>query len=96
MKGDKVHKLYGSKPSNYRLSVSYITGTEEGSADSAVVFNDTVIYNGADGVYAYTGGEPEYLSEKTGRLGSDAARRLHARRLLYSRDPGRKAQALHL
>ncbi len=72
MKGDKLHKLYGSKPSNYRLSLSRVAGVEAGSSASAVISNDCVIYNSADGVYAYGGGEPEYLSFKTGRLGSDA------------------------
>lgn len=71
-KGDKLHKLYGSKPSNYRLSLSRVSGVAEGSGDSAVISNDCVVYNSEDGVYAYGGGEPEYLSFRLGRLGSDA------------------------
>ncbi|MBR4439157.1 MAG: hypothetical protein IKS88_00985 [Clostridia bacterium] len=73
MKADRVHKLYGSKPSNYRLTSSSVNGCEAGSGASVFVVNDNVVYNGADGLYAYNGGEPEYLSAKTGRLGSDAA-----------------------
>ena len=72
LKENCIHKLYGSKPSNFRLTVSRVSGCEEGSGASAVVANDNVVYNGADGVYAYNGGEPEYLSAKTRRLGSDA------------------------
>ena len=72
LKENCIHKLYGSKPSNFRLTVSRVGGCEEGSGASAVVANDNVVYNGADGVYAYNGGEPEYLSAKTRRLGSDA------------------------
>ena len=71
-KGDKLHKLYGSKPSNYRLALSHISGVDAGSFASATVSNDSVIYNSSDGVYAYSGGEPEYLSFKTGFLGKDA------------------------
>ena len=67
-----IHKLYGAKPSNFRLTVSRVSGCEAGSGGSALVVNDNVVYNGSDGVYAYNGGEPEYLSAKTGRLGSDA------------------------
>ena len=72
LKENCIHKLYGSKPSNFRLTVSRVTGCEAGSGGSALVVNDNVVYNGADGVYAYNGGEPEYLSQKTGRLGADA------------------------
>lgn len=72
MKGNCIHKLYGSKPSNFRLTVSRVTGCEAGSGGSALVVNDNVVYNAGDGVYAYNGGEPEYLSQKTGRLGADA------------------------
>ena len=72
MKAGCIHKLYGSKPSNFRLTVSRVTGCEAGSGGSAFVVNDNVVYNAGDGVYAYNGGEPEYLSQKTGRLGADA------------------------
>lgn len=72
MKGGCIHKLYGSKPSNFRMTAARVTGCEAGSAESAVVTGENVIYNAADGVYAYNGGEPEYLSAKTGRLGADA------------------------
>lgn len=72
LKENCIHKLYGGKPSNFRVTVSRVSGCEAGSGGSAAVANDNVVYNGADGLYAYNGGEPEYLSEKTGRLGSDA------------------------
>ena len=72
LKENCIHKLYGSKPSNFRLTVSRVSGCEEGSGGSVAVVNDNVVYNGLDGVYAYNGGEPEYLSAKTRRLGADA------------------------
>ena len=72
MKGDKMHKLYGTKPANYRLTLSRIPGAEKGSAASTAVSSDAIIYNSADGVYGYGGGEPEYLSAKTGRIGANA------------------------
>ena len=72
MKEGCIHKLYGSKPSNFRMTVSRVTGCEAGSGDSVFVVNDNVVYNAGDGLYAYNGGEPEYLSQKTGRLGADA------------------------
>lgn len=72
-KENTVHKLYGSKPSNFQLVTSQVYGVQAGSERSICVINETMFYKGVNGVYAYTGGIPNLVSEKFGtRRYSDA------------------------
>lgn len=72
-KENTLHKLYGSKPSNFQLVTSQVYGVQEGSERSMCIINETLYYKGVNGVYAYTGGVPELVSEKLGtRRFSDA------------------------
>lgn len=61
-----LHKLYGSKPSNFQLVHSQVYGVQAGSERSMQVINETLYYKGVNGVYAYTGGVPELISDKFG------------------------------
>lgn len=61
-----LHKLYGSKPSNYQIVTSQVYGVQAGSERSMCIINETLIYKGVNGVYAYTGGVPELISENFG------------------------------
>lgn len=61
-----LHKLYGSKPSNYQLVTSQVYGVQEGCERSMCIINETLYYKGVNGVYAYTGGVPELISDKFG------------------------------
>ena len=65
-KENVLHKLYGSKPSNFQLVTSQVYGVQAGSERSMCVINETLVYKGANGVYAYTGGVPELISAKFG------------------------------
>lgn len=72
-KENTVHKLYGSKPSNFQIVTSQVYGVQAGSERSICVINETMYYKGVNGVYAYTGGIPDLVSEKFGtRRYSDA------------------------
>ena len=72
-KENTLHKLYGSKPSNFQLVTSQVYGVQKGSEKSMCIINDTLFYKGVLGVYAYTGGVPELVSSKFGlRKFSDA------------------------
>ena len=72
-KENTLHKLYGSKPSNYQLVTSQVYGVQAGSERSMCIINETLFYKSANGVYAYTGGVPEKVSDKFGiRRFSDA------------------------
>lgn len=66
-KENVLHKLYGSKPSNFQLVTSQVYGVQEGSERSMKVINETLYYKGVGGVYAYTGGVPELVSAKFGQ-----------------------------
>ena len=63
-KENTLHKLYGSKPSNFQLVTSQVYGVQAGSERSMCIINETLFYKGVGGVYAYTGGVPELLTEK--------------------------------
>lgn len=63
-----LHKLYGSKPSNYQLVTSQVYGVQAGSERSMCTVNETLLYKGVNGVYAYTGGVPELISSNFGTV----------------------------
>ena len=72
-KENTLHKLYGSKPSNYQVVTSRVHGLQAGSERSLCVINETLFYKGAEGVYAYTGGIPELVSADFGTRRFDSA-----------------------
>lgn len=72
-KENTLHKLYGTKPSNFQVVTANIYGVQSGCERSMCIVNEQLLYKGVDGVYAYTGGVPELVSPKFGtRRFSDA------------------------
>lgn len=72
-KENTLHKLYGTKPSNFQITTSNVYGVQSGSERSMQIVNEQLIYKGVGGVYAYTGGVPELISGNFGnRRYSDA------------------------
>ena len=72
-KENTLHKLYGTKPSNFQITTSNVYGVQSGSEKSMQIINEQLIYKGVGGVYAYTGSVPELISEAFGtRRYSDA------------------------
>lgn len=65
-KENTLHKLYGSKPSNFQITTANVYGVQSGSERSMQIVNEQLLYKGVGGVYAYTGGVPELISEKFG------------------------------
>lgn len=65
-KEDVLHKLYGSKPSNYQIVTASVFGVQAGCERSLVTINETLYYLGRNGVYAYNGGVPDLVSEAFG------------------------------
>lgn len=68
-----VHKVLGSYPAQYEIYTYTIPGIQKGSEKSLSIINETLFYKGRNGVYAYSGGTPELLTECFGtRRFSDA------------------------
>ena len=65
-KENTLHKLYGTKPSNFQITTVNIYGVQSGSEKSMQIVNEQLLYKGVGGVYSYTGGVPELISEKFG------------------------------
>ena len=65
-KENTLHKLYGTKPSNFQITTANVYGVQSGSERSMQIVNEQLLYKGVGGIYAYTGGVPELISEKFG------------------------------
>ena len=65
-KENTLHKLYGTKPSNFQITTVNVYGVQSGSERSMQIVNEQLLYKGVGGVYSYTGGVPELISEKFG------------------------------
>ncbi len=65
-KENTLHKLYGTKPSNFQITTVNVYGVQSGSERSMQIVNEQLLYKGVGGIYAYTGGVPELISEKFG------------------------------
>lgn len=63
-----IHKLFGSKPSNFQMVTSQCAGVQEGCGRSLQVINDIVFYKSQLGIMAYTGNVPELISDKLGNV----------------------------
>lgn len=65
-KENLIHKLYGTKPSEFRVITSPVAGVQAGSEKSLKIVDGTLIYKGVNGIYAYGGGNPELISSNFG------------------------------
>ena len=65
-KNDVIHKVYGSKPTNYQLMTTEARGVQDGSWKSLCKVNETLYYKSDKDVCAFTTGLPQGVSEKLG------------------------------
>ncbi len=65
-KENTLHKLYGTKPSNYQITTVNVYGVQSGSERSMHIVNEQLLYKGVGGVYSYAGGIPELISANFG------------------------------
>ena len=56
-----LHKVLGSYPAQYEIYTYTVPGIQKGSEKSLAVINETLFYKGRNGVYAYSGGTPEFI-----------------------------------
>ena len=61
-KENTLHKMYGTKPSNFQITTVNVYGVQNGCERSMHIVNEQLLYKGVDGIYSYTGGIPELIS----------------------------------
>ena len=83
-KENTLHKLYGSKPSDFQLSSLRCRGVARNAGRSLCVLNETLYYLSADGVMAWDGSLPTKVSTAL-----DAARLSNVQRALGGALDGR-------
>lgn len=67
-KEDKIHRITGTKPSNFRHTVIYTNGVKKGAEKTVCLKNGLIYYMGTDGIYVYGGAEAERISDGLGDL----------------------------
>ncbi len=65
-KEDCVHKVYGSKPSNFQVTNEFIRGVQRGSEKSMALVNETLYYKTRNEICAYDGATPVSISDAFG------------------------------
>lgn len=65
-KPDRIHKMYGSNPSNFQLQEISCRGVQEGSSNSLCAVNETLYYKAPNDVVAYTSSIPADISDAFG------------------------------
>ena len=65
-KDNVLHKLYGSKPSNYQTMDVKADGVQKGCENSLCLINGILYYKSRNGVMAYDSGAPECISVDLG------------------------------
>ena len=61
-----IHRLFGTKPSNFNLYQDEYPGVKNGSEKSLCLMNGTLLYHSENGIFAYTGSAPFCVSEAFG------------------------------
>ena len=67
-KEDMLHKLMGTKPSNYQIADTPIRGVQKGSEKSIAVVNESLMYKSRECVCIYDGGTPMSVSDALGKM----------------------------
>lgn len=65
-KEDCVHKIYGTKPTNYQVTNVALRGVQKGSERSICIVNETLFYKSKSGVMMFQGALPECISDELG------------------------------
>lgn len=67
-KENRIHRLYGTQPSNYQLIELQMRGVKEGCGKSLCVVNELLYYMSRDGIMRYDGSGPVKMSEALGDI----------------------------
>jgi len=66
-KEKKIHRLFGTKPSNFTIYEDQFNGVATQSEASLCVLGNMVFYNSPEGICVYTGSEPKIISKQLGK-----------------------------
>ena len=66
MKEGTIHKMYGTKPSNYQAISQKVRGPLDGAERSLAEYDEVLYYLSDSGVTAYVGGTPEQIGAQLG------------------------------
>ena len=72
-KENAIHKIVGTVPANFALSVTQFPGVQYGSGKSLAYVGGVLIYKAVSGVMAYDGGRPAEISKALGNEAYGAA-----------------------
>jgi hypothetical protein len=72
-KENHIHKIFGSKPSNYQMTTLAVRGVKSGSAESVCIVNETLFYHNAEGIVAFDGAQISEASAAFGGVKYSAA-----------------------
>lgn len=96
-KEDCIHKIYGTMPSNFQMTVDHYRGCEQGSGMSLVRINELVYYKSVFDVCAYDGTEVAGISQALGvRTWKNAVAGKNDRKLYISMQDDATPAAWHL
>lgn len=65
-KENRIHRLFGSKPSNFTLYQDEYPGVKIGSEKSLCLLNGSLLYHSENGIYLYSGSSPTCVSSSLG------------------------------
>lgn len=65
-KEDMLHKVMGTKPSNFQISDTPLRGVQKGSEKSICIVNESLMYKSRESVVVYDGGSPMDVSDALG------------------------------
>ncbi len=65
-KEDCIHKVFGTKPSNYQITTVKARGVEMGSWKSLCTMNETLYYKSRQGMVSYEGSLPSDIGQALG------------------------------
>lgn len=73
-KEDMLHKVMGTKPSNFQINDTPIRGVQQGCERSLCIVNESLMYKSREAVCVYDGGTPMDVSDALGaEMYEDAA-----------------------
>ena len=71
-KENRVHRLYGTQPSNFQLVELQMRGVKPGCEESLCVVDEMLYYMSRDGIMRYDGSSPVDMSEPLGDVRMEA------------------------